>query len=66
MKWEDSEEIAIRLLEAHPDINPLSVRFTDLHRWVIELKGFNDNPKASTEGFLEKIQMAWLELKSSL
>jgi len=65
MKWEDAEEIAKGLLEAHPDVNPLSVRFTDLHRWVIELKGFDDNPKSSSEGFLEKIQMAWLDLKSS-
>ncbi len=61
MKWEDAEEIAAALLKAHPDVNPLSVRFTELHRWVIELEGFQDDPMASSEGFLEKIQMAWLE-----
>ena len=61
IKWEDSEDIAIALAESHPDTDPLTVRFTDLHRWVIELPGFGDDPKASTEGKLEAIQMAWLE-----
>jgi len=62
MKWEDAEDIAEKLIGSHPDVDPLSLRFTELHRWVTELEGFDDNPKASTEGFLEKIQMAWLEL----
>jgi len=61
LRWTDSEEIGIRLFEAHPDLAPLTVRFTDLHRWVCELDGFCDDPKASTEGKLEAIQMAWHE-----
>ena len=61
LKWDDSAEIALRLFETHPELNPLSVRFTDLHRWVTELEEFDDDPKASTEGKLEAIQMAWLE-----
>ena len=61
LTWDDYEDIAIELLERHPDVEPLSVRFTDLHRWVCELDGFVDDPKASTEGKLERIQMAWLE-----
>ncbi len=60
--WEDAEDIAERLLESHPDLNPLEVRFTDLHRWVTALPDFSDDPKASSEGKLEVIQMAWLEL----
>ena len=60
--WDTPDDIAEQLLEAHPDIDPLTVRFTDLHRWVTELDGFADDPKASSEGKLEKIQMAWLEL----
>jgi FeS assembly protein IscX len=59
--WRDAEDIAIILAERFPDIDPLTVRFTDLHRWVTELPGFADDPRASTEGVLEKIQMAWLE-----
>jgi len=59
--WEDAEDIAIALAERYPDTDPLTVRFTDLHRWVVELPGFAADPKASTEGKLEKIQMAWLE-----
>jgi len=60
--WDTPDDIAEQLLQAHPDIDPLTVRFTDLHRWVTELEGFADDPKASSEGKLEKIQMAWLEL----
>jgi FeS assembly protein IscX len=60
--WEDAEDIAERLLENHPNLDPLGVRFTDLHRWVTELTDFADDPKESSEGKLETIQMAWLEL----
>lgn len=59
MQWRDGEEIAIALFERHPDVDPLTVRFTDLHRWVTELPGFTDDPKASNEKLLEAIQMAW-------
>lgn len=61
LKWTDTEELAIRLMEAHPDVDPLTVRFTDLHRWVTELDGFTDDPKASNEKKLEALQMAWYE-----
>jgi len=59
MKWSDAEDIAIALMEAHPDTDPLAVRFTDLHKWVIALEDFDDDPKASNEGILEAIQMKW-------
>ena len=59
--WRDAEEIGIALRERHPDVDPLTVRFTDLHRWVTELAGFGDDPGASNEKLLEAIQMAWLE-----
>jgi FeS assembly protein IscX len=59
--WDDAEEIGIQLSEKFPDKNPLDVRFTDLHQWITELKGFSGDPKASNEGKLEAIQMAWLE-----
>lgn len=61
MKWTDTREIAIRLADTHPDMEPLSVRFTDLHRWVCELEGFDDEPGRSSEKILESIQMMWLE-----
>jgi FeS assembly protein IscX len=61
LSWEDAEDIGIALQEKFPDLDPLSVRFTDLHRWVTELEVFDDDPKASNEGKLEAIQMAWLE-----
>jgi FeS assembly protein IscX len=61
MKWTDILDIAIALAERHPDIDPASVRFTDLHRWVIELEGFDDDPKRSGEKVLEAIQGAWID-----
>jgi FeS assembly protein IscX len=64
ISWQDTEEIAIQLSEAHPEIDPLTLRFTDLHRMVTELPDFEGDPKASNEGILEAIQMAWLEEKS--
>ena len=61
MTWKDAEDIALELVEEHPDVDPLTVRFTDLHAWVVALPGFSDDPKRSNEGILEKIQMAWHE-----
>lgn len=61
MKWTDSLEIAIALDEAHPDVDPQWVRFTDLHSWVTQLDEFDDDPEASNERILEAIQMNWLE-----
>jgi FeS assembly protein IscX len=59
--WDNAEDIGILLSERHPEINPLELRFTDLHRYVTELPEFNDDPKNSNEGKLEAIQMAWHE-----
>ena len=61
LTWDDAEDIGIELADKFPDQNPLEIRFTDLHRYVIELPKFVDDPKKSTEGKLEAIQMAWHE-----
>jgi FeS assembly protein IscX len=61
MKWTETLEIAIALAEAHPDVDPRTIRFTDLHRWVCELPGFSDDPARSGEKILEAIQMAWMD-----
>ena len=61
MKWTDIREIAIALAEAHPDADPLAVNFVDLRDWVIQLPGFDDDPKRSGEKVLEAIQAAWIE-----
>jgi len=61
MTWNDFEDLGMALYEAHPDIDPLTVRFTDLHRMVTELPDFDDDPMASNEAKLEAIQMAWYE-----
>lgn len=61
MTWLDAEDIGIALWEKFPEIDPLSVRFTDLREKVLQLDGFDDDPKLSNEPKLEAIQMAWHE-----
>ncbi|HJY06876.1 MAG TPA: Fe-S cluster assembly protein IscX [Bryobacteraceae bacterium] len=61
LTWDHIEDIALSLYENHPDVDPLAVRFTDMHKWITELADFGDDANASTEGKLEAIQMAWYE-----
>jgi len=61
LRWDDAEDLGIALADKYPEQNPLEVRFTDLHRYVVELDGFVGGPKASNEAKLEAIQMAWYE-----
>ncbi len=61
LSWDHSEDIGIELYEKFPNIDPLTVRFTDLHKWVTELEDFADDAAKSNEGKLEAIQMAWYE-----
>ncbi len=61
LRWTDVREIAIALDEAHPDMDVANLRFTDLHKWVMALDGFEDDPNRSSEKILEAIQMAWLD-----
>ena len=61
MMWTDVLTLAIELAQTHPDIGPKTIRFTDLHRWVVELAGFDDDPRRSGEKILEAIQQAWID-----
>jgi FeS assembly protein IscX len=61
LKWTDVYDLGFELAEAHPGVDPLTVKFTDLHRMVTGLPGFDDDPKKSNEKILEAVQMAWLE-----
>ena len=63
LKWTDSLDIAIELDEAHPDVDPQYVRFTDLMDWIMQLENFSDDPEKCGERILEAIQMAWIEEK---
>ena len=60
LRWTDVQEIAIELEERHPDADNVNLRFTDLHRWVMELPDFGDDPNRSYEKILEAIQAAWI------
>ena len=61
LRWDDAEDLGLTLADKFPELNPLEVRFTELHKFVTELPTFVDDPKKSTEGKLEAIQMAWYE-----
>ncbi len=61
MKWTDTQDIAIALADAHPDVDPKTIRFTDLFQWVQELDDFDDDPNRCGEKILEAIQMAWID-----
>ena len=61
MKWTDVSEIAIGLADTHPEVDPKSIRFTDLHRWVMALPGFDDAGDRAGEKVLEAIQQAWID-----
>ncbi|MBF0372318.1 MAG: Fe-S cluster assembly protein IscX [Alphaproteobacteria bacterium] len=64
MRWTDIHDIAIALEDRHPEVDNVNLRFTDLHRWVVELEGFADDPARSSEKILEAIQMAWIDERS--
>ena len=61
LDWNNIDDIALSLHEKFPDLDPTHIRFTDLHKWIMDLDDFAGEPSASTEGKLEAIQMAWLE-----
>jgi len=61
LKWVDSLDIAIELVEKYPDVNPRSVNFVDLRQWVLALGVFDDEPEHCGEKILEAIQLAWIE-----
>jgi|TARA_B110000263_G_scaffold231738_1_gene227249 FeS assembly protein IscX len=63
LKWVNSFDIAIALDEKYPDLDPQTIRYTDLHQWICELDDFDDDPSKSNEKILEAIQMAWIEEK---
>jgi len=61
MKWTDSLDIALDLIDAHPETDPKTIRFTELREWVLDLENFNDHPDHCGEKILEAIQMCWIE-----
>jgi FeS assembly protein IscX len=61
MKWTDVTAIAEALVEKYPDVDPSTVRFVDLHNWVVELDGFDDDHTRGGERVLEAIQAAWID-----
>jgi len=61
MKWTDITDIAEALYDTHPDVDPTQVSFVQLHNWVVELEGFDDDHKRGGEKILEAIQQAWID-----
>jgi len=61
LDWSTLDDIGLALYEKFPDLDPTTIRYTDLHKWITELEDFDDDPLKSNEAKLERIQMAWLE-----
>lgn len=61
LKWTDTQELAIALSDKHPEVDPKTIRFTDLYQWILDLDDFEDEPTRSGEKILEAIQMAWID-----
>ena len=61
LKWIDSRELAIELSEQFPDVDPVTLRFTDLREWILALEDFDDDPEHCSERVLEAVQMYWIE-----
>ena len=61
MKWTDINEIVFSLIDNYPDKDPTYILFTDLHKMVVDLDDFDDDPNRSNEKILEAIQMTWLD-----
>jgi FeS assembly protein IscX len=61
LTWSNLEDVAVALYDKFPDLDPTFIRFTDLHKWIVELDEFDDDPLKSNEAKLEAIQSAWLE-----
>ncbi len=63
LKWIDSLDVALELLEAHPDVDPMQLHFTELYGWILDLEEFDDDPNHCNERILEAIQQCWIEEK---
>ena len=60
MQWKDTQLIGETLANLYPDVDPLKLRFTELHAMVVALDDFDDDPNKSTEVILEAILQTWL------
>ena len=60
-KKNDNPLYSAALYDKFPEVDPLTVRFTQLRQWVLELDDFSDLPERSGEKILEAIQAAWIE-----
>ena len=61
MHWTDTLEIAQLLQDKNPELDPKTIRFTDLRQWVLDLDDFDDDPSKCGERILEAIQLAWID-----
>jgi FeS assembly protein IscX len=61
MKWTDSLDIAIARYDKFPELDPKTIRFTDLYQWILDLEEFDDDPNKCGEKILEAIQLAWID-----
>jgi len=61
LKWVDSQELALALIESFPDQDPTQIRFVDLREWILSLDEFDDDPNHCSERILEAVQQCWID-----
>lgn len=61
LKWTDSRTIAEELYDNEPDLDPVTLRLSELRDRVLALSDFDDDPEASNEPRLEAILQAWID-----
>ncbi len=61
LKWVDSLELALALMDKYPQQDPQTIRFTDLREWILALDDFDDDPGHCSERILEAVQQCWID-----
>jgi nitrogen fixation NifU-like protein len=65
LHWNDFSRMVRALNSAYPEVDPLDLSVTKLFKMILNLPGFDDHPDAVGEEQLEKLQMAWHEIRSA-
>ena len=62
LHWLAVDRLAEALVDAHPEIDPVTVSFPKLKALVAALPGFREEPgHPCNERILEAIQQAWID-----
>jgi FeS assembly protein IscX len=66
LKWTNTEDLAFRLIDEYPSLDPRSVKLSEIQKYITKLPEFSDDPKKGKEAILEEIQNRWFEERSDM